>query len=113
MGHGSRVPRIEMTRAMDAVRLGAALTSHRLGDGVLSAARVILENVDPATDVAESRASLPSRQTLQRARVRLDEAAMLCHRSLWQRESRRVFRYVADDASPSMALRRLPRWSEC
>jgi hypothetical protein len=93
-----------MTRVMDAVRLGAALRSQRLGDGVLSAARVILENEDPATDVAESRASLPSKQTLQRARVRLDVAAMLCHRSLWQRESRRAFRYAAYDASPQRGV---------
>ena len=102
VGHGSRLPRIDLPRVMHAVTLGAALTSQRLGDGVLSAARVILENAGLGSDTPapDSRPSLPSRQTLQRARVRLDVAAMLCHRSLWQRECRRVFRYVAYDASP-------------
>ena len=51
VGHGSRAPRIEMARVMDAVRLGAALTSQRLGDGVLSVARVILEGAGSGTDV--------------------------------------------------------------
>ena len=83
VGHGSQLPRIDLPRVMHAVRLGAALRSQRLGDGVLSAARVILENAGLASDTPapDSRPALPSKQTLQRARVRLDVAAMLCHRS--------------------------------
>ena len=92
VGPGPRVTRIEIARVMDAVRLGGALTTQRLGHGVLSAAPVILEGAGSGIALAEAPAPLPSRHTLHKARVRLDAFATLRHRSLWQRESRRVFR---------------------
>ena len=43
---------------------------------------------------------LPSRQTLQRARPRLDVSAMLVNRWHFAQDTRFFFRYIAYDASP-------------
>ena len=107
-GHGTRVTRVPIQRVMDGVRFGSVLTSQRHGGVALRAASAILSVEAPGAAVVERVALvtrlLPSRQTLQRARVCLDVGAMLYRRWLRARETRPVYRYIAYDASPQQGV---------
>ena len=106
LDHGSRVARIPIQHVMDGLRLGSVLRSQRLGQAALGAASAIVSrSAQLAAPVPVCTVTLPSRVTLQqRARVRLDVGAMLCHKWLWARERRSCFRYLAYDASPQRGL---------
>ena len=82
-----------------AVRLGASLQSqHSIQPVVTVASSLLAADVPVLTCYSIHR--LPSRQTLHRARVRLDVVAMLFHRWQFAQEKRQLFRYIAYDASP-------------
>ena len=103
--HGSRKPRITIERVMDVVRLGSVLRSQSLGEVALGAARSIVPHAAPSCQPAPvDAATLPSRAAMQRARIRLDAGAMLCHRWLWSRVRGVAFRYLAYDASPQRGV---------
>ena len=98
--HGTRVPPLLAARVVEGLRLGSALRSQRLANAAMAAAQGLLCDPFSGTPSVSRTGLLPSRQTLQRGRLRLDVAAMLCRRWLWSRERRPVFRYLSYDASP-------------
>ena len=105
VGHGTRRARVHIDRVMGGLQLGSLLRSQRLGDAAMAAAGTILSRaVNSEAAVTVATGMLPSRATLQRARVRLDVGAMLCYRWLWARERRPTFRYLAYDASPQAGV---------
>ena len=72
---GSRVPPFPPARVVEALRFGSALRSQRLADAALSAVQGLLYQPWTSTPGASRTATLPSRQMLQRARLRFDVAA--------------------------------------
>ena len=105
LDHGSRLALIPIQRVMDGLRLGSVLRSQRLGEVALGAASAIVpRSAAPAAPALVRTMTLPSRATLQRARVRLEVGARLCHRWLWTRERRPSIRYLAYDASPQRGV---------
>ena len=101
-GHLREAEPLPVQRVVAGVGFGVALKSQTLAAEALEAAISFLNvNSEHAgSAVVVGSATLPSRATLQRGRVRFDVAAMLWRRFQWACERRVVFRYLAYDASP-------------
>ena len=103
--HGSRVARTPIVHVMNGLRLGSVLRSQRLGEAAVGALNAIVSHSgDPGAAVPAGTVNLPSRVTLQRARVRAHVADMLWHRWTGARERRCCFRYLAYDAIPQRGV---------
>ena len=88
-----------MERLIVATRLGGTLKSQRHIKEAVSVAGSLLGCGSPVLPLVGP-CRLPSRQTLQRARARLDVSAILFNHWHFAQEKRLSFRYIAYDASP-------------